>query len=166
LPENVMVMDTRIRTSTDSASDSSDTPIQVGVIPNVNSAASDQNIDEDFELTDAQTFSVVFSKSGRLVTHDVRVWNRDGVYDDTSTDDIFNTLDNINVNQTGRFIQDNYPAMGLGQEPSRNCFWVFNRNEFEAVPATQRWSGFLRFQEELYVSPFTGEIVNKEKTNP
>ena len=109
----------------------------------------------------AKTFSVVFDKSGRLVTHNVRVWNRSGRYDDQSTDDIFNTVANIAAG-VARFVQDNYTNLGLGEESSRNCFYVVQRSAFEAIDPTKRWSRFLQYETVRYVNPFSGEIVNQE----
>ena len=162
LPENVIVMDTQIRYAQ---------PVAVAGDP----AASDLNLDESFELTDATTFSVVFNKAGRLVTHDVRVMVRDICYVpppnepdyNASTDDIFNTINNVMINGIGRFIQDgvndaSYTNLGLGQEPSRTCFIVAGRSAFEAIDPATRWSRFLQYEPIRYVNPFSGEIVNQE----
>jgi len=154
LPKNVLVLDTQVYAG---------------------SISSDANLDEARELMDAKTFSVVFDKSGRLVTHEVRVMVRDIRYVpppnvpdyEASRDDVFNTVNNVTVNQIGRFIQDgvgdaSYTDLGLGEESSRNCFIVVQRSAFEAVDPTRRWSLFLKDQTVRYVNPFSGEIVNQE----
>ena len=65
-----------------------------------NFVSDDSYIDEPNEVTDATSFSIIFSPSGKLVIHDVRVRNRDGKTEGTETlnkskDDIFNTLTKI-----------------------------------------------------------------------
>jgi len=159
LPKNVWALDTRIsaRVATDPPSVRADKPIEVPGNP----AASDANLDEAFELTDAMTFSVVFNKAGRLVVHDVRVRKRFWREYPEREDDLFNTQEMVDQGRS-RFIQDDYAALGLGQEPSRNCFYVVQRRAFEQVDAGRRWSGFLQFEAVRYVNPFSGEIVNQE----
>ncbi|GAH42147.1 unnamed protein product, partial [marine sediment metagenome] len=43
------------------------------------------------DVNDLTTFSIVFSPSGKMVIHNVRVWNKDGKTSNASTDDIFNS---------------------------------------------------------------------------
>ena len=43
------------------------------------------------EFRDATTFSIIFSPTGKLIIHDVHIRNRNGMTNDSSDDDIFNT---------------------------------------------------------------------------
>ena len=130
----------------------------------------DALLDTPEDMADATTFSIVFSKEGRLVTHDVQVMVRDVRYVpppatvnyEASADDVFNTVNNVTVRGVGQFVQDGYPTMGWGREESRNTFILFDRKGLEAVGAARRWSGFLKGQEVVYVSPYSGEIVNRQ----
>ena len=105
---------------------------------------SDADLDEAPELTDAGTFSIVFSKAGRLVTHYVRV---------TGNDDVFN------VPGVGMFVQDNYSTDGLFEEYSRHSFVVYSKREFNKVNSASRYTDYLQHLEKEYVNPYTGELV-------
>jgi hypothetical protein len=150
LPDSAGVMDLRYRTSAD--------PIYAG----------DELIDSDDEmntpkaLSDTTTFSVVFSPSGKMVIHDVRVRNRNGKTDDSSEDDVFNTLIKITdpINPAGMFIQDDDTSLGLGQESSRSSFVIYDRAQFEKVNPNRRWSDYLRHLEVIYINPYTGTIIS------
>ena len=146
LPANAGVMDLRIRTDPCDVSNTSDMAIEVFG----DDAASNDNINDSYEVTDTTTFSVVFSPAGKLVMHKVRVNNNN---------DVFNTSDNVD-NGIGMFIQDNDPEMGLGQEPSRKSFIIYDKRAFGAVDVDERWTGYLRERERLYINPYTGEIIN------
>jgi prepilin-type N-terminal cleavage/methylation domain-containing protein len=156
LPEDVSVMDLRIRTDPCDARNADDMPIEV----EGDDAASDLNINDPFELDDTTTFSIVFSPAGKLVIHDVRIRNRDGRTDDTSDDDVFNTSNNVD-NGIGMFYQDDYAGLGLGQEPSRNHFIIYNENEFDSVDTESRWTDYLQYLEVVYVNQYTGQIINR-----
>jgi type II secretory pathway pseudopilin PulG len=174
LPESIGVMDLRIRTNLSDASNSVDMSIPV-YLPDgitINDAASDLNIDSGTNGTDPRkvldttTFSMIFSKEGRLVTHDVRVRNRQGntASDGPSTDDIFNIQTAVDAGAAEKppkrmFYQDDYAALGLGQEPSRNAFVIYDKKKFKAVPAAKRWSLYLHSLPLDYVNPSTGELV-------
>jgi type II secretory pathway pseudopilin PulG len=166
LPESIGVMDLYVRTNRaatiQAAADPACTPIQVVA----NDTLSDLNINDSFELTDTTTFSVVFSKEGRLVTHDVRVRNRQGktASDGPSTDDVFNIQTAVDAGVSEKppkrmFYQDDYAFLGLGQEPSRNSFVIYDKKKFNAVPAAKRWSLCLKSLPTDYVNPSTGELV-------
>ena len=115
-------------------------PETIGVI-DLSEVEGDDDIDDDVELNDATAFSIIFSPAGKLVVHDVRTRNRDGVYrpqrdgddDEESLDDIFNSVENIipgsgsGDERTGAFIQDDYnddPDLGLHEEASRRSFVI------------------------------------------
>jgi hypothetical protein len=140
------------------------------------------NIDKDnltnepHELTDTTTFSIIFSPSGKLVIHGVRIRNRDGRTEATETpnisrDDTFNTLTKIAnpVNPVGMFIQDDYfggsyPNHGLGPEPSRRRFIIYDRREFkQAYEKGRAYSDYLvkLIPEVTYINPYTGTMIEK-----
>jgi len=157
LPDSAGAMDLRLRTKSDPA-DSGDIPID-----------NDTKIDGPSEVRDTTTFSIVFSPSGRLVIHEVRVRNRNGRIDTSSPqsiDDIFNTEKQI-IHPTaprGMFYQDDYTAMGLGQEYSRNNFIIYDTKEFTGVyKKGQAFSGYLYrlVPQAIYINPYTGTIISQ-----
>lgn len=157
LPDSVGVMDLRLRTKSDPA-DSCDVPID-----------KDTQIDQPSEVRDTTTFSVVFSPSGKLMIHEVRVRNRNG-YPDTvsntsvSPDDVFNKKAQVNTG-VGMFYQDDDTSLGLGQEYSRNNFIIYDTKEFtQAYKREQAWSGYLVnvAPKAIYISPYTGTIISSD----
>jgi hypothetical protein len=156
-------------------------PENVGVMdlvynPGLLAPPGDGIIGDDIEISnvnvlmDTMTFSIIFSPSGKLVVHDVRVRNRDGIYqpdngtsDKVSMDDIFNSVVNINNYGVGMFIQDDYPAMGLGEELSRNSFVIiYEKDKFEQARRSGRaWSDYLAQMapDRIYINPYTGTII-------
>ena len=154
LPVNAGVMDLRIRTNLGNANDSSDTPV-----------ISDAEIDTAVELTDTTTFSIVFSTVGKLMVRDVRVRNRHGrgTGNDSSSDDVFNTDTNVDdLNHPARFYQDDYAAAGLGQEPSRRSFVVYDKKVLAGLNAGSRYISYLKNLEDnetVYVNPYTGDLI-------
>jgi prepilin-type N-terminal cleavage/methylation domain-containing protein len=148
-------------------------------------AIGDGILDSDTEasnatvFTDATSFSIVFSPSGKLVIHEVRVRNRDGKTQGTedtsawgkSQDDVFNTLSRITntVNPVGMFLQDDYYAkyagspvinLGLGPEPSRNRFIIYDTKKLKQADVNHRWTTYLSLLKPIYINPYTGTIVN------
>ncbi len=134
-------------------------------------------VDTEAEISDVDifrdttTFSIVFSPSGKLVIHDVRARNRDGhplwvgvglpLLDD-SWDDIFNTI--TWIAQRSMFLQDDYSADGLYEEPSRNRFIIYETKKFkEARAAGIPWSGYLNSiaVKPVYINAYTGAIINE-----
>jgi hypothetical protein len=123
LPEGVGVMDLKRRTNPNprfSGYDPIDTDVEISN-PNV--------------LRDTTAFSIIFSPSGKLVIHDVRVRNRDGFPDtagntNISGDDIFNKKAQVNAGYA-MFYQDDDTLLGLGQELSRRGFIIYDRLEFK-----------------------------------
>lgn len=92
-----------------------------------------------------QKNSVIFSPSGKLTVHDVRVRNKDGRPDgdDTSTDTIFNTQFNVDNGLAG-FVQD---TGGLPYSfPSIQSFIITSKSNTFA-PTIE------------HISPYTGELV-------
>jgi len=140
-------------------------------------ATGDEDFDTTEELNDVMTFSVVFSPAGKLIVHDVQVRNRDGVADPdngsggsggASHDQVFNSPKNICTDGTGRFVQDDYPALGLEKEPSVTSFVLYDRERlaevFERDPPGV-WSEYLQrlaVDETIFVSPYTGKLISSE----
>ncbi len=156
LPDSVGVMDLKHRTNPNprySGYDPIDTDVEI----------SDLNV-----LRDTTAFSIIFSPSGKLVIHNVRVRNKDGEGDspsfpDLSQDDIFNKRGKVDVG-IGMFYQDDYAALGLGQEFSRRSFIIYDRLEFKrAYDRSQAYSGYLvkLVQEMIYINPYTGIMIEK-----
>lgn len=148
LPDSVGVMDLRINDN-----DKVDT--------NVELVAGE-------DLTDTTTFSILFSPSGKLVIHDVRIRNRDGRTETTETlnkskDDIFNTLTKITrpVNPIGMFVQDDYSSDGLYEEPSRRSFIIYDKTRLKEVAENKRWSDYLRYLDVIHINPYTGTMIQR-----
>jgi len=155
-------------------------PATMGVM-DLSQVTSDATINDLSELSDATTFSILFSPSGKMTVHEVRVRDKDGVYwprndpgsTRTSNDDVFNSLENICQYKVGMFIQDDYSArngtdnageLGLGKENSRTSFVIYDLATLRAVYGTQTpWSGYLgrlSAAEALYVSPYAGNLIS------
>lgn len=143
LPGDGRVMDLTLREGIDDPTDP--TPVDI---------VGDSDIDSDIELYDTTTFCIIFSKAGKLVTHEVRVRNRHGRLDDSSTDKIFNIYDNT---VDALLYQDDYPADGLGQEYSRKSFVIYDKKKFDDTD--NRWTDYLSLLDKIYLNPYTGELV-------
>ena len=167
LPDSIGVMDLVVRTNWgptyQAAEDTGSRPI------NDNSW-----INTPEEVNDTTAFSIVFSPSGKLVIHNVRVRNRDEVYrpdnsDSSSSkhsiDDIFNSPTNITNYQIGMFVQDDYAYLGYGQESSRSSFVIYDTKKFkQAYNAGNPWDDYLKqiAQKSVYINPYTGTIINEK----
>lgn len=172
LPDSIGVMDLIIVTN-----HNVNNPINPGPQTHID-IAGNIAIDSDIELTDTTAFSIIFSPSGKLVIHGVRTRNRNGcpiwvgpgIILDNSQDDIFNTLSRItdSVNPTGMFLQDDYfatssnPDYGLGPEPSRNSFYIYETKKLKQVPYNNRFDGYLKTLKPVYISPYTGTIIDEK----
>ncbi len=132
----------------------------------------DAEIDAPEELRDTTTFSVIFSRSGKLLIQEVRVRNRHGIPDtavragDISSDDVFNKKAQVDAG-LAMFYQDDaaYLPMGLGPEYSRNRFVIYDRDKFaRAYKAGRAWSDYLAAltTETIYLNPYTGTIISKD----
>ena len=163
LPDTVGVMDLMVRTD--------HRPDRWGAENTDCESIKVEYLDDNKYIIDTTTFSIIFSPSGHLVIHDVRVRNRDGVYqpnnggppDEISMDEVFNSPININIYKIGMFIQDDYAEMGLGAEPSRSKFIIYNKAEFEKKNRNERWSYLqeLLNRGPIYINPYTGTIIGK-----
>ncbi|MHC4693393.1 MAG: pilus assembly FimT family protein [Planctomycetota bacterium] len=155
LPDTVGVMDMRYR-------------------PNLLNPRGDGSIDNDVEISnldllrETTAFSIIFSPSGRLVIHDVRVRNRDGFPDtvgntNISGDDIFNKKAQVNAGYA-MFYQDDDAFLGLGPELSRRGFIIYDRLEFKrAYDRGRPYSDYLvkLVPEMIYINPYTGIMIEK-----
>ncbi len=133
-------------------------PDNVGVMEVVND---DDEINEDDELTDKTTFSILFSPSGKLIIHSLWVRNRDGVKDNSSMDDVFNSLTNVKDNKIGMFLQDVSGSVDLPIENSRNSFIIYDKDIFGKINEGNRWSDYLKDLEVIYINPYTGTMINR-----
>jgi len=115
-------------------------------------------------IVDTSSFSIVFSPSGKMVIHNVRVRNRHGDFQplnlSDSADDIFNSPENIIDNKVGVFIQDDYAELGLGEESSRNKFVIFDKTMFDKMNAVQKYD-YLYDLEKIYINPYTGTMIKR-----
>ncbi|OHB72876.1 MAG: hypothetical protein A2Z25_05220 [Planctomycetes bacterium RBG_16_55_9] len=116
-------------------------------------------------MRDTSSFSIVFAPSGRLVVRTVRVRNKDGIYQPdngvagrVSTDGLFNSPTNINGFGAGMLIQDDYAELGLGAEPSRNKFIIYDKNLFEKLNALGRFD-YLHGLTFIYINSYTGTMI-------
>jgi hypothetical protein len=146
-------------------------PDSVGVM-DLSLISANTDIDDEFELNNAAAFSIIFSPSGKLVIHDVRVRNRDGVYDPDNTlpnpqkhsmDDIFNSPQNIINQNMGMFVQDDYPPF-LDRESSRRGFVIYDRLEFKrAFQQGMAYSGYLQklLPDAIYINPYMGTMIKQ-----
>ncbi|MDD5063149.1 MAG: hypothetical protein PHQ35_00105 [Phycisphaerae bacterium] len=136
-------------------------PDSVGVMDlmvNDTEISSDLQIDTPAEVNDTTTFSVLFSPSGKLVTHNLWVRNRDGDTGNGSKDDIFNTESNVR-NGIGMFVQDENGET----EQSRNSFIIYDRAAFEKLDLSSRYTDYLDdlASQEIYINPYTGTMIEK-----
>lgn len=169
LPESVGVMDLMVRinhgTHWTDAEDLREQPLSVNYLDDANP----QNFGPDRKnifITDTSSFSIVFSPSGKLIMRDVRMRNRDGIYQPNnglsgkiSMDGIFNSPDNITNYGVGMFVQDDYAELGLGAELSRNRLAIYDKTQFDKLNATGRFN-YLSALELVYINPYTGTIIS------
>ncbi|MCJ7728374.1 MAG: hypothetical protein MUO27_00590 [Sedimentisphaerales bacterium] len=162
LPDAVGVMDLRVRLnhgiSSQAAQDTDDEPVQQSYLDNT------------VYLDDTTAFSVIFSPSGKMIIHEVRLRNRDGVYQPDnsnpnpnkhSMDDIFNSPSNITNYQIGMFVQDDYAQSGLGSEFSRSSFVIYDKHLFDQMNNSQRY-GYLYGLNAVFINSYTGTIINEK----
>ncbi len=124
----------------------------------------DVDIANEADVNDTTTFSIVFSPSGKLIIHDVRVRNKDGKTnsDDSSDDEIFNTTNNVG-NGIAMFYQD-YDTFPFLEEKSRNGFIIYETDKFrQSYEAGVAYFGYLQslINSRVYINPYTGAIINR-----
>jgi hypothetical protein len=169
LPDSIGVMDLTIVTQRNKQYPDSPTqqiPIDNPVL------GGDSHINEVFELLDTTTFSIIFSPSGKLVIHGVWVRNKNGIsdypsYPEQSYDDIFNKKSRVDAG-LAMFYQDDYWGdnayldIGLGPEPSRNSFVIYDTKKLKQVDQNLRWTNYLSQLKRIYINPYTGTIINEK----
>jgi prepilin-type N-terminal cleavage/methylation domain-containing protein len=171
LPESLGVTDLRVRTNhgtnwTD-AEELLDEPLKASYLDDTNPQNFGPNQKNRY-ITDSSTFSIVFSPSGKLVMRNVRIRNRDGIYqpdngqsNKVSMDSVFNSPKNITNYGVGKFIQDDYAELGLGAESSRNSFVIYDKIRFDKLDAIERFN-YLSSLEPVYINPYTGTIISTD----
>ncbi len=171
LPESVGVMDLMVRinhgTHWTDAEDLLEQPLSVNYLDDANPRNFGPDQKNRF-ITDTSSFSIVFSPSGKLIMRDVRMRNRDGIYQPNnglsgkeSMDGIFNSPDNITNHGVGMFIQDDYAELGLGAELGRNRFVIYDKIRFDKLDAGKRFN-YLSSLELVYINPYTGTIISTD----
>ena len=125
-------------------------------------------------LQDISTFSIVFSPAGNLAVHRVMVRNKDGFKPGDSrgisSDEVFNIYDIVLNNVSlgiATFMQDDYPDNGLGPEPSRRYFLIFERDKFtQGIVKGSLYSSYLQpliiTKGLTLVNPYTGTLIQSE----
>ena len=115
---------------------------------------SDEEITNGEDVNDMTAFSIVFSPSGKLVIHDVRVTRK------SSNDDIFN------AGGIGMFVEDDGEGDinndGFAEEPSRREFIIYDRSVFDRVNDERRWTDYLKdlAGKKIHMSPYTGRMID------
>jgi len=169
LPEHTRAVDLMVRGNHSpnpaGAQDPNNVPLAATGLDDTNQ----QNLGPDGKniyITDISTFSIIFSPTGKLITHEIRVRNRDGIYQPDNTiitklseDDIFNSPENIENLGVGTFVQDDYAQMGLGAELSRNRIIISDRIQFDKLDAQGRFD-YLNSLEPIYINPYTGTMIS------
>jgi hypothetical protein len=166
LPDSVGVMDLMVRTdhrpNRFGAENPDDRPLEAGDLDDTD--AGNLVDDRNIYITDTTSFSIVFSPSGKLVIHNVRLRNRDGHYrpvsPNDSMDDIFNSPENIENRNIGMFVQDDYAEHGLGAEKSRNRFVIYDRSLFDEMDEDGRFD-YLHDLDVIHINPYTGTMINR-----
>lgn len=171
LPENLGVMDLWVRTNHGTNWTDAEDPLDERLNAVYLDSTNPQNFGPDQKnryITDTSTFSIVFSPSGKLIIRDVRMRNRDGIYqpdngqtNKVSMDSIFNSPLNITTYGVGKFIQDDYAELGLGTESSRNNFVIYDKIRFNKLDAIERFN-YLSSLEPVYINPYTGTIISTD----
>ena len=128
-------------------------PDALGVMEDLKSTIApnvlDTDIDEPSELTNATTFSIVFTSAGKLAYQTVQVYNRD------SGDSVFNTQTKVDDGKA-MFYRDEDGS----SEQSRKSFVVFDKKTFSGIDPDTRWNDYLRHLPVVYINPYTGTIIS------
>ena len=126
-------------------------------IDDPNEILDDGDINEDVEVVDTSTFTILFSPAGKLVLHTHKAQSSD------ATDDVFNTTDSITNLGVGMFVEDQDEAAQPINEFSRNHFFIYDRRQFErAYRKGQGYSGYLVQLAPIYINPYMGTLISTE----
>lgn len=123
------------------------------------------DINKQKEFIDTTAFSIVFSPQGKVIVHQIRVFNRNGKTNDSSYDHIFNIADIVEgnvIDKEAMFYQDDSSVDGLQQEKSRRSFVIYNKNEFKQIDDGNRWDGYLKDLDLIYINPYSGELIKRD----
>jgi Tfp pilus assembly protein PilE len=183
LPDSVGVIDLTLVTNRNTNNPVNSTQVRLDD-PAINASDKDDWFKNLPALTDMSTFSIIFSPEGRLVNFGVQVRNKNGQRDtnanaaNVSNDVVFNKIDRVKIDSTDQirpalFCQDDYYGkldniygdLGLGPEPSRNGFMIYENNKFRsAYQKGQAYSGYLSalISETIYINPYTGTIISPD----
>lgn len=167
LPNSIGVMDLTVVAGRNPINPTNSVEVRLDD-PGLSDQEKDNLIDENHELIDITTFSILFSPSGKLVIHAIRARNKDGYPDtasntDVSSDDVFNKKAQVDAG-LGMFYQDDYLGTGLGPENSRNSFVIYETKKFtEAYRRGRVWSDYLSklARQAIYINTYTGTIINQ-----
>ena len=123
---------------------------RVGDLSNDYDISKKEDIDDDFEKKDMNTFSIIFSPSGKLVIRKVQVLRRN------NADSIFNDNDSL-VNP---MFEDDYDngTLPFQQELSRNRFYVYDKINFDKLNSQGRFD-YLDSLEPIYINNYTGTMI-------
>jgi len=129
-------------------------PENVGVMDLIDNAMA-ANVDL---FSDATTFSILFSSSGKLIIHTHKAQRRV----DNDYDDIFNTLSNVE-NNIGMFVEDQDSASSQPvDELSRRVFYIYDNREFRRAYIDGRpVTGYLGGLTPFHINPYTGTIISQ-----
>jgi len=112
-------------------------------------------------LVDTTSFSIIFSPSGKLVIHPVRVSRV------SEADEVFNIESKVLSSLAMFFQDDTYsePLLaGLVEEPSRNSFIIYEGKKFENAKkqGDVALSQYLGTLQPMYVNAYTGTIISRD----
>ena len=123
-------------------------------------------------IRDMSCFSIIFSPTGKMVTHEVRVRNRDGIPlpdnaipGRVSMDDIFNSPENILNFNVGMFLQDDHWMFyfsvdkSLGAEFSRTRFFIYEKSVFDKLNVSEDRYNYLISLKPVYINQYTGTMI-------
>ena len=106
-------------------------------------------------IPDKTTFSIVFSPSGKLVIHKVRVYRAN------PDDSVFNDAAKV-ANDSAMFQKDSDKNPPFKKEDSRNAFIIYDKNRFEQlyeIDPDTAWSRYLQHLQPVFINPYTGTII-------
>lgn len=125
-------------------------PETVGAMELVNNPAEISDVNG---IADKTTFSVVFSPTGKLVFHNVRVLRRN------LNDTVFNEPSPV---VEPMFRDDYYNRFPFWKELSRNSFITYDKSVFDGLEDPGARLNYVTSLEVIYINPYTGTIISTE----
>ncbi len=128
---------------------------------------------DNINIRDTSTFSIIFSPAGKLVTMEVRCGNYMGasncnrptptnpagfITPSGSNDKVFNSYYDI-ATGNGQFLQDDYDEFGVGVEHSKTSFVIYEREKFEKMATSADKMKYITGLKTMNINPYTGEII-------